>query len=131
MRRISQYECSQVYSIPNGNADFTLFVSSPEGTTKELQIYGYRTGDSRRSLQIGVGVDAADTASFDGVSEYRFDGTVRANTAFNVNGTAGVSGTLELDDGSTEKITLVFAGGILTSRTVAATTGSVLADWTD
>lgn len=57
--------------------------------------------------------------------------TVRADTAFNLNGTDGVSGTLELDDGSTEKITLVFTGGILTSRTVAATTGSVLADWTD
>ena len=40
-------------------------------------------------------------------------------------------GNLELDDGATEKITLVFTGGILTTRTVAATTGSVLADWTD
>jgi hypothetical protein len=57
--------------------------------------------------------------------------TVRADTAFNLNGTEGVSCTLELDDGSTEKITLVFTGGILTSRTVAATTGSALADWTD
>lgn len=58
-------------------------------------------------------------------------GTIRANTAFNLNGTTGVSGTLELDDGSTEKVTLVFTGGILTSRTVIATTGSVLINWTD
>lgn len=52
-------------------------------------------------------------------------------TAGTIQADDGVSGTLELDDGSTEKITLVFTGGILTSRTVAATTGSVLADWTD
>jgi len=52
-------------------------------------------------------------------------------TAGTIQADNGVSGTLELDDGSTEKITLVFTGGILTSRTVAATTGSVLADWTD
>lgn len=108
-----------------------IFEYAASGETQEVQIGGYRTGDSLRFLEIGVGVDAADTASFDGLSEYRFDGTVRANTAFNVNGSAGVSGTLELDDGGTEKVTLVFTGGILTSRTVAATTGSVLVDWTD
>lgn len=51
--------------------------------------------------------------------------------AYTVGGVSGVSGTLELDDGTTEKITLVFTSGILTSRTVAATTSSVLADWTD
>jgi len=56
---------------------------------------------------------------------------VGAFTAGTVRSDDGVSGTLELDDGSTEKITLVFTGGILTSRTIAATTGSVLADWTD
>lgn len=43
----------------------------------------------------------------------------------------GVSGTLILDDGTTEKITLVFTNGILTSRTVEATTSTVTADWTD
>lgn len=43
----------------------------------------------------------------------------------------GVSGTLVMDDGTTEKITLVFTGGILTSRTVEATTSSALMDWTD
>lgn len=46
-------------------------------------------------------------------------------------GAAGVSGTLVLDDGSTEKITLVFTSGILTSRTVEATTSSAMSDWTD
>jgi len=42
----------------------------------------------------------------------------------------GVSGTLVLDDGTTERITLVFTGGILTSRTVEATVGALI-DWTD
>ena len=56
--------------------------------------------------------------------------TVRADTAFNLNGADGVSGTLVLDDGVTERITLVFTGGILTSRTVE-TTVAALIDWTD
>lgn len=56
--------------------------------------------------------------------------TIRADVAFNLNGTDGVSGTLVLDDGTTERITLVFTGGILTSRTVAAAS-ALLMDWTD
>jgi len=71
----------------NAEATVSVYATAAEGETLDFRIYGYRTGDSRRALEIGVGVDAADTASFDGVSEYRFDGTVRANTAFNVNGT--------------------------------------------
>ncbi len=51
-----------------------------EGETNELKLYGYRTGDAKRSLEIGVGVDAADTASFDGVSNYYFDGNVGIGT---------------------------------------------------
>ncbi len=53
-----------------------MFSSAAEGETRELSIYGYKTGDSLKSLQIGVGVDAADTASFDGVSTYYFDGNI-------------------------------------------------------
>lgn len=56
--------------------------------------------------------------------------TVRADVAFNLNGNDGISGTLVLDDGATERITLVFTGGILTSRTVAASTALKM-DWTD
>ncbi|KKL90170.1 hypothetical protein LCGC14_1907390, partial [marine sediment metagenome] len=57
-------------------ANIRLFSGSVEGKTRELQIYGFRTGDVKRVLEIGVGVDAADTASFDGVSNYYFDGNV-------------------------------------------------------
>ena len=52
----------------------TMFQGSASDETNELKIYGYRTSDAKRSLEIGVGVDAADTASFDGVSNYLFDG---------------------------------------------------------
>lgn len=51
-------------------------------------------------------------------------------TAGTIQADNGVSGTLVLDDGSTERITLVFTGGILTSRTVAVTV-ALLIDWTD
>lgn len=62
---------------PNAGANMTMFEGAAEGSTPELLMTGYRTGDSKRSLQIGVGVDAADTASFDGVSNYLFDGTIK------------------------------------------------------
>jgi len=60
-----------------------LFENATEGETKELKIYGYRTSDALRSLEIGVGVDGADMASFDGVSNYLFDGlgNIRGNLA--------------------------------------------------
>lgn len=56
--------------------NITAFELSYEGLTRELEIYGHRSGDAKRSLQIGVGVDVADTASFDGVSNYLFGGNL-------------------------------------------------------
>lgn len=53
-----------------------LFKLSNSGNTRELHIYGYRAADSLRKLEIGCGVDAADTASFDGLSNYAFDGNL-------------------------------------------------------
>jgi hypothetical protein len=53
-----------------------LFGSATEGETVELEIYGYRTADQVRSLQIGVGVDANNTSSFDGTDFYLFGGDV-------------------------------------------------------
>jgi len=57
-----------------------MFASAASGETQELKIYGFREGDSLRSLELSVGVDAADTASFDGLTNYRFDGNILANT---------------------------------------------------
>jgi len=77
-------------SIQNAaHADVLFFENAASAETQELKIYGYRAADSLRSLEIGVGVDAADTASFDGVSNYWFDGTVQVAT--NLELTAGGS----------------------------------------
>ena len=88
----------------NGNSDGDVDIDGSDGDSPTLRL----------------SIDSA--GAVDVVGDFTA-GTVRSDD--------GVSGTLELDDGTTEKITLVFTGGILTSRTVAATTGSVLADWTD
>jgi len=58
------------------HSDVLCFGTAADGETRELKIYGYYSGDARRSLEIGVGIDAADTASFDGVSNYMFDGVI-------------------------------------------------------
>jgi len=58
------------------HADVNLFGSAESGETRELQISGYRAADSLRTMAIGVGVDAADTASFDGLTSYYFQGEV-------------------------------------------------------
>lgn len=60
----------------SAHAGVTAFENAASGETQELSIYGYRADDSLRSLEIGVGVNAADTASFDGVSKYYFDGYI-------------------------------------------------------
>lgn len=77
-----------VGNAPNGlrlqdaaDADIKIFGSAAAGETQEVKIYGYRTGDASRSLQIGVGVDIADTASFDGLSNYLFDGNIMLGAA--------------------------------------------------
>ena len=50
-------------------------------------------------------------------------GTIRTSVAFNVNGSAGLSTTLTLDDGANWRITMTFSGGILTAKTTAASSG--------
>ncbi len=65
---------------PSAAQDIHMFENASSSETPELKIYGFRAADARRSLEIGVGVDAADTASFDGVSNYYFDGNVGVKT---------------------------------------------------
>lgn len=64
----------------NASCDLWVFHGSAAGETREVKIYGYRTADAKRSLEIGVGIDAADTASFDGLSTYLFDGLIKGTT---------------------------------------------------
>ncbi|MHC4643803.1 MAG: hypothetical protein ACYS32_19340 [Planctomycetota bacterium] len=63
----------------NAEGTASIYTESAEGETQDFSIFGYRTGDALRSLQIGVGADVADTVSFDGLSNYLFDGNVRIN----------------------------------------------------
>lgn len=71
------------------HANVSFFVAAASGETPECTIGGYRAGDSLRHLRIGCGVDAADTASFDGVSNYWFDGVVdlSSGNTYKINGT--------------------------------------------
>jgi len=63
----------------NGNYNTEFFSSANEGETPEVEIHGFRTGDSKRALEIGVGINAVDTVSFDGLGNYNFDGDVNAS----------------------------------------------------
>jgi hypothetical protein len=69
-----------LYIQPDASQNVSFFQFATEGETKELNIRGFRTGDAGRTLAIGCGVDAADTASFDGVGNYCFDGNLGVNT---------------------------------------------------
>ena len=89
----------------NADSDCWMFHGAAAGETRELKLYGYRTADAKRSLEIGVGVDAADQVSFDGLSTYYFDGKVKSTSAEIgtlagvLKATAGVvAGTAALDD---------------------------------
>ena len=62
--------------VPVGLGNFQLFRLSPQGTTAEFTLAGYKTGDALRTLEVGVGVDADDTVSFDGLSNYYFNGKI-------------------------------------------------------
>lgn len=87
------------------DADSTIrcFSGATSGETREFKIYGFRTGDSSRSLEIGVGVDADDTASFDGLSNYLFDGALRC-TKLGI-GIVASDGTLHVHTGSAGSVT--------------------------
>ena len=54
----------------------TMFRSAASAETQALRIFGFRSGDEKRSLRISVGIDAADTVSFYGLSNYLFDGNL-------------------------------------------------------
>ena len=81
----------------NADVSINCFGSPTEGETPELTISGRRTGDSTRRLEIGVGRDAADTASFDGLSNYYFDGNIGIGTT-TVNEKLVVSGNIVIAD---------------------------------
>ncbi len=99
-----------------GAINATFFESVPEGVTPEVRITGYRTGDAARILQIGVGVDAADTASFDGLSNYLFDGSMLIGSTDGDNIRVLHSGGTGAVD-----ITSTSTGGLINIRDAAGT----------
>lgn len=71
---------------------------------------------------VGIGI----STSVSPTEKLRVGGIVRADTAFDINGTNGATGTLTYDDGVTGRFVLVFAGGILTSGSVVASTSATM-----
>ncbi len=58
-------------------SDIRMFSSTPEGQTRALKIWGWRTGAAaREEVTFSVGVDAEDTLSVKGLSNYSFDGNL-------------------------------------------------------
>ena len=92
------------------------------GETPELKIHGFRAADANRSLEIGVGVDAANTVTFDGLDNYYFDGAIRVtkDIAFD----AGEGGRIY--KGATGGLALVGVTGTIYDFTVATPTGQSL-----
>lgn len=91
--------------------------------TGQAQPYQLVADSSRLSIIFG----ATNLIVFQGAGSIDVIGDFTAGT---IQADDGISGTLVMDDGTTERITLVFTGGVLTSRTVAAST-ALLIDWTD
>jgi len=54
-----------------------MFIDATDGETEELQIYGFRSGDEKRHLDVAVGINAADQVTFFGLSNYRFSGNIK------------------------------------------------------
>ena len=63
-----------------GLGDVKLFQNSPDSTTSKLSIYGFVNHDQLRSLDISLDPGKDDTALFDGVGTYTFDGAILGNT---------------------------------------------------
>ena len=62
----------------NAHSDIWMFQGSSSGETKGLRVYGYKSGDAKRFLDITTGGTAANTVDFTGVSNYKFGGAIAA-----------------------------------------------------
>ncbi len=84
-------------------------------------------GDGAEDATLTLSTPSTAIALTDG-TDVDITGCCDASAGFKNNGTAGLSGTLTLDDGANWRITLTFAGGILTGETIGATS-SATATW--
>lgn len=119
----------------NANSDVQMFRFAGEGETPRINVYGFRSGDILRNLQISCGRDAPDTASFNNMSNYWFNGTIKSTAGAQL-GDGGVTNYVDIEsDGDivqkgtgrfieSSKFKLTAIGGFairLTNTTGAAT----------
>ena len=86
------------FNTGDGVGVFEFGNTSPEGEMSVFSIYGYRTSDSLRSLNIRIGEVAADTAHFYGVSNFRFDTLTLASGSISDSGNIGIKPDGDNDD---------------------------------
>lgn len=67
-----------IYFQQYANNGVNFYNSAGSGETPSVDISGRRGGDSKRTLNVGISAAANDTALFDGVSNYAFDGVVES-----------------------------------------------------
>ena len=78
----------------DASEDVWFWPNAASGVTKALNIRGRASGDTQRTLLIGISSGVADTALFDGVSNYKLDGNVVAQGNFNAVGDVEISGNI-------------------------------------
>ncbi|GAH03297.1 unnamed protein product, partial [marine sediment metagenome] len=63
------------------NIPITMFYTATTGQTQELQIYGFKTDDELRHLDISISPDADDTALYSNIGTHHFDGAMKFGDA--------------------------------------------------
>ena len=72
----------------SGNVGIDAEVIS--GQTPAVTVSGYRSGDAKRTLSVAVGSEANDTASFTGLTTYKFTGSINATANLQTGGTTRI-----------------------------------------
>ena len=68
----------------------SFFTSAASGETPAVTISGYRAADAKRTLSVAVGSEANDTASFTGLTNYKFTGSINATANLQTGGTTRI-----------------------------------------
>ena len=108
-----------------GDGNVYCFTGVAEGETPWLGIYGRRTGDTRRNLNMGISSTVNDTASFSGVSNYVFAGALQTTLDAAINGGDLTSSAATFALLNVTPTTLNI-GGAATAVNVGAATGTFL-----
>jgi len=60
----------------SAESDIWMFQAATSGETPGFRVYGYKSGDAKRFLDVTVGGSANDTVDFTGLSNYKFGGNL-------------------------------------------------------